>query len=116
MSIFEFLGISSAQAAAATSVQHPAGPMAAFSPILMVVVLVAFYFMIIRPQNRKRKEQADLLSQLVVGDEVSTIGGIIGKITQLQDDFVQLSLSSNTTITMQRSSIATILPKGTITL
>lgn len=112
MSIFSLLGIQSAYASG-TMPAHPAGPMAAFSPMILIVVLVAFYFMIIRPQNRKRKEQSSMLDQLAVGDEVVTIGGIMGKVNAINDDLIQLTVSAGTAITMQRSSIANILPKGT---
>ena len=116
MSIFSLLGIVTAEAAGSMPA-HPAGPMSAFSPmILMLVVLVAFYFMIIRPQNRKRKEQANMINQLSVGDEVATIGGIVGKVSKLDDDFIQLIVASGTAITMQRNAIANILPKGTISV
>ena len=60
-----------------------------FSYILMFVVLiVVFYFFLIRPENKKKKKLEDMRSQLAVGDEITTIGGIIGKIVSIKDDMI----------------------------
>ena len=60
-----------------------------FSYILMFVVLiVVFYFFLIRPENKKKKQLEDMRSQLAVGDEITTIGGIVGKIVSIKDDLI----------------------------
>jgi len=60
-----------------------------FSYILMFVVLiVVFYFFLIRPENKKKKKLEDMRNQLAVGDEITTIGGIIGKIVSIKDDMI----------------------------
>lgn len=60
-----------------------------FSYILMFVVLiVVFYFFLIRPENKKKKKLEDMRNQLTVGDEITTIGGIIGKIVSIKDDTI----------------------------
>ncbi len=60
-----------------------------FSYILMFVVLiVVFYFFLIRPENKKKKQLEDMRNQLAVGDEITTIGGIVGKIVNIKDDFI----------------------------
>lgn len=60
-----------------------------FSYILMFVVLiVVFYFFLIRPENKKKKQLEDMRSQLSVGDEITTIGGIVGKIVSIKDDLI----------------------------
>lgn len=118
MSLLSLLGISTAQAATTTMSHagHP-GPASMFSPLLIMVGFIAvFYFLIIRPQNRKRKEQAELVNKLEVGDEVLTVGGIAGRISKLKDNFLDIMIAENTTITIQRSAVANILPKGTLEL
>ena len=60
-----------------------------FSYILMFVVLiVVFYFFLIRPENKKKKKLEDMRNQLAVGDEITTIGGIVGKIVSIKDDLI----------------------------
>lgn len=81
----------------------------------MIILLVVFmYFMVIRPQSKRAKEQKNLLSNLQVGDEVVTIGGLLGKIEKIADDFVVLNISENSRITVQKSAVANIVPRGTI--
>ena len=84
---------------------------------LVIMVAIFFgimYFMIIRPQAKKGKEHAALLDSLNKGDEVVTSAGIIGKIVKLGDNYVEVKTSDNSSITFQRHSIASVLPKGTI--
>ena len=86
---------------------------------LQLVFMVALffgimYFMIIRPQSKKAKEHASLLSALSKGDEVVTNGGILGKITKLGDNFIELKVSDTNTIKIQRHAIASVMPKGTM--
>ena len=89
----------------------PAGnPM---SSILMLVVFFAiFWFLLIRPQQKKNKELRKMLSELSKGDEVVTNGGVIGKIAKIDDTFVDLEVAENVTIKVQRNAVANILPKG----
>ena len=71
-----------------------------------VVLIVAFYLLLIRPQMKRQKEQAALMSSLAVGDAVITIGGIFGKIITLEDDRVHVEIAPDVTITVTRSAIA----------
>jgi len=115
MSISDLFGIATAHASTTASAagQHP-GEAGLFSPLLIMVLFIAvFYFLIIRPQNRKRKEQAQLINDISLGDEVVTIGGIVGRISKLKDDFIELTIAKDTHITMQKASVANVLPKGT---
>lgn len=101
--------ISSAMAADAP----PAG--GGLQLILMVSIFFGImYFMIIRPQAKKGKEHAALLDSLSKGDEVVTSAGIIGKITKLGDNYVEVKTSDSGSLTFQKHSIASILPKGTV--
>ncbi len=82
-------------------------------PMLIIFVLL-FYFLLIRPQSKRAKEHRKLVAELQTGDEIVTAGGIVGKIAKLVDDFVVITVSDKMEITIQKSSIATTLPKGTI--
>lgn len=118
MSLLSALGISSAHAAANTTATNAAGHHAAqsslFGPMLIMVGFIALmYFFMIRPQNRKRKERESLVNQIGVGDDVVTIGGMVGRVSKLKDDFIELTIAKDTHVTMQKASIANVLPKGT---
>jgi preprotein translocase subunit YajC len=108
MSLF----ISSAHAAAPGG-QAAAGP---DMVIMLVIFALIFYFMIYRPQAKRVKEHKALTSSLSKGDEVLTAGGLIGKITKVSDekDFIKVELAEGTEVTVQKASINTVLPKGTI--
>ena len=83
-----------------------------YLPFLLLFVLL--YFLMIRPQQKKQKEQRAMLSALAVGDEVLTAGGIVGKITKVTDNFITLEISEGTEIIIQKTSIVSMLPNGTI--
>lgn len=80
-------------------------------PLLLVLV---FYFLLIRPQTKRSKELRQLLEGLLLGDEVVTTGGILAKVTRFKDSFVVLEIAKGTEITVQKASIASLLPKGTV--
>lgn len=83
--------------------------------MLMIVGLVFFmYFFVWRPQSKRAKEQRDLMSSLAKGDEVVTAGGILGKIAKVTDSYIVLALADNVEITIQKSSVVSALPKGTL--
>ena len=88
------------------------GDLMAFLP--MVAIFVVFYFLLIRPQQKKAKEARAMLDALQKGDEVVTAGGILGRITKLGDQYVTIEIAANTEITTQRGAISQLLPKGTI--
>lgn len=103
--------ISNAYAADASAPQGGSS----FSLILMTVIFIFFmYFVMWRPQNRRAKEHRDLINSLAKGDEVVTAGGILGKISKINDQYIVLALSDTVEITIQKSSIANALPKGTL--
>jgi preprotein translocase subunit YajC len=83
--------------------------------ILMLLVFVGiFYFMLIRPQQKKMKEQREMLSKLAEGDEVVTSGGILGKLTRVGDSFVTVEIADGVQIRVQRGQITQLVPKGTL--
>jgi preprotein translocase subunit YajC len=85
------------------------------SQILILVVFVAiFYFMLIRPQQKRMKDQQAMLAKLASGDEVVTTGGILGRITEVGETFVTLEVAEGVRIRVQRSQISQLMPKGTL--
>ena len=85
-----------------------------FPFIFMIILLLFFYFAIWRPKSKRAKDQQNLLSSLAKGDEVVTTGGILGRIIKLSDQYIVITIANNVEIVLQKSSIATVLPKGTI--
>jgi preprotein translocase subunit YajC len=79
-----------------------------------VILFVVFYFLLIRPQQKKVKEHRLMVEGLNKGDEVVTNGGIAGRITEMADDYLSLEIAANTVIKLQRSAVITVLPKGTL--
>ena len=79
-----------------------------------IIIFVLFYFMLIRPQMAQEKKVKAMLAALKVGDEVSTSGGILGKITKLNDQFAILEVNANSQIKIQKQTVQAVLPKGTI--
>ena len=84
--------------------------------LILVVCMVAVYFFVMRPNNKKRKEMQNLLNSLAVGDEVLTNGGITGKVVKLPDnkDYVMINVGNEVVLQMKRNYIVAVLPKGTI--
>jgi len=76
-------------------------------------ILIFFYFLFIRPQAKRNKEQKQMLAALTKGSEVVTTGGILGRVAELDDNFVKLEVSDNLFIQVQRHAIANMMPKGT---
>ncbi len=105
MSLF----ISDAVAAAAPAAQQPGIE----GMLFPVAILVFFYVLFIRPQAKRTKEKKLMTAALNKGVEVVTTGGILGKVADLDDNFVKIEISENTFIFVQRHNIETMLPKGT---
>jgi len=77
-------------------------------------IFVLFYFLLIRPQNKKQKEHRQMVEALSAGDEVVTAGGVLGKVTDVSDQFLTLEIASNVSVKVQRHTVAAVLPKGTV--
>jgi preprotein translocase subunit YajC len=93
----------------------PADMMGSLQQFLPLIVIFAlFYFMMIRPQMKRAKEQKNMLESLQKGDEVVTAGGELGKVAKVSAAYVSLEIAPNVVIQVQRSAITTLLPKGTI--
>lgn len=80
----------------------------------MLVIFAAFYFLLIRPQQKKQKQHAELVKGLSTGDEVLTIGGILGKVTSVSEHYASVKISDDVEIKIQKSSVSAVVPKGTI--
>ena len=78
------------------------------------MLFVVFYFLLIRPQSKRRKEHQALITGLSKGDEVVTAGGIVGQINKVEDDFVKIQVADNMELRVQKSSVGATLPKGTL--
>jgi preprotein translocase subunit YajC len=86
-----------------------------FMQFLPLIGLVAvFYFIILRPQQKRAKEQKAMIEALQKGDEVATLGGILGKVTKVSEDNVAIEIADNVVIQVQKAAVQNVLPKGTI--
>lgn len=108
--------ISLAQAADPIAPAAPAGApaspgLASFLPLIIIFVL--FYFLLIRPQTKKAKEHKAMIAALAKGDEVVTTGGLLGRVTAMDDSFVTISIAQNVEVRVQRHAVAQLMPKGT---
>ena len=83
-----------------------------FLPIILLFVIL--YFLMIRPQMKRAKEQKAMIEALQKGDEVVAAGGLVGRITKLGEQYVTLEIAPNTEIVLQRSAVQVPLPKGTL--
>jgi preprotein translocase subunit YajC len=80
----------------------------------LVLIFVVFYFLLIRPQAKRAKEHKAMVAALGVGDEVATAGGVLGKVTETGDQFLTLEIAEGVRVKIQRHTVTSVLPKGTI--
>ena len=87
-----------------------------FDPTLFLLFgfMILIYFLMIRPENKRRKSHQEMISSLEIGDEAVTAGGILGKVTKITEQYIELNISENTKMKLQKSSISAVLPKGTL--
>lgn len=107
--------ISNAYAEAASSTSPGFSLQTMIFPVLMIVV---FYFLLIRPQQKRAKDQRNLIEALKAGDEVITVGGMLGRVSKVVDQYVTLDVAQSGSPTLevlvQKSAVQTLLPKGTM--
>ncbi|MDH4284491.1 MAG: preprotein translocase subunit YajC [Gallionellaceae bacterium] len=104
------IGSAWAQAAAPA-----AAPSLGFTDFLPLIALVAiFYFLILRPQQARAKELKNIHNNLQKGDEVLAAGGMLGRVAKISENYVGIEVSDGVVISIQKNSIQTVLPKGTI--
>lgn len=99
-------------AMAQTAAGGQGNPIMSFLPL--VILFVIFYFLLIRPQQKKAKEHKGMVESLQKGDEIVTTGGLVGKVIDVSDDFLTCKLAENVEVKVQRHAVSTVLPKGTI--
>ena len=87
-------------------------PLFQFAPLVVLIIL--FYFMLIRPQMKRAKETKQMLGALAKGDEVVTSGGVAGKIASIGEAYVSIEIADNVVIKVQKSAISNVMPKGTL--
>lgn len=104
-----FISEAWAEAAPAAQAQDP---LMGFLPLILIFVV--FYFMLIRPQAKRAKEHKKMVETLAKGDEVLTTGGMLGRITELGENFVEVEVADNVRVKLQRQAIASVMPKGTL--
>ncbi|MEB8488260.1 MULTISPECIES: preprotein translocase subunit YajC [Acidithiobacillus] len=91
------------------------GPDSIFMQIVPLVIIFAiFYFLLIRPQMKKAKEQRQLIAAISKGDEVVTQGSLAGRVMQVGEDYLQLEIAEGVIVKVQRASVTLLLPKGTL--
>jgi preprotein translocase subunit YajC len=92
----------------------PSGDPGFIGLLPIVLMFVLLYFLMIRPQMRRAKEQKAMIEALQKGDEVVTAGGVVGRITKMSDAYIGLEIAPNTEINVQKAAVQVLLPKGTI--
>ncbi len=80
----------------------------------LVALIAVFYFLVLRPQSKRAKEHKAMMEALRKGDEVVTMGGEVGRVAQVYDQYVSVELAENFVVTVQKSAIQSVLPAGTI--
>ena len=78
------------------------------------IFFLIMYFLVIRPQNKRNKEQKNLLASLESGDEVITTGGILGKIVKISESLIQIEVQKGVVVTLQKQGVSSVVPKGTL--
>ena len=85
-----------------------------FGLMLPILLLVVFFFIFIRPQQKRVKEHKKMVDELKKGDEIVTNGGVAGTVSQIGDAFVKVKIADNVEVNVQKNAIGNLLPKGTI--
>jgi preprotein translocase subunit YajC len=80
----------------------------------LVLMFVVLYFVMIRPQMKRQKEHKAMVDALAKGDEVATSGGLLGKVSKVDDVYIGVELAHGVEVQMQRSAVVQVLPKGTV--
>lgn len=108
--MIEFIPSAHAQAAGAS----PAGGFDGTFFIMLAGFAVFMYFMIIRPQRKQQQDQKAMMEALAVGDEIITSGGVLGRISKVKDKYLIVRIADNVELTLEKSWVHSVLPKGTI--
>ena len=93
-----------------------ASPLMSFmqSPLPLLLMIPIFYFLIIRPQTKRAREQRDMLTKLGKGDEIIITGGLTGRVTQIGEAYLTLEIADKVEVKVQKTAVTTVLPKGSL--
>ncbi len=91
-----------------------AGDMGLLNLLFPIVLIAAFYFLLIRPQTKRAKEHKQMVESLKKGDEVVTGGGVLGRITEIGENFIQVEIAEGVQIKVQKQAVSSLMPKGTL--
>lgn len=101
-----------AEGAWAQAAPTPQNQLLGFLPLIVIFAL--FYFLLIRPQQKKQREHRQMVDALAGGDEIVTGGGVLGKVVEVGDQFVTVEVANGVAIKVQKHTIGAVLPKGTV--
>jgi len=82
--------------------------------VMLIVLFAVFYFLLIRPQQKRQKEHKAMVAAIAKGDEIVTNGGLLGKITKVGESFLTVEVATGLEVHVQRSAVGAVMPKGTI--
>jgi preprotein translocase subunit YajC len=88
------------------------GNLTTFAPLILMFVVM--YFLMIRPQQKRQKELKSMMDTLAKGDEVITVGGMLGRVTKVTDTYVTVEIAAGTEVVVQKNAVTALLPKGTL--
>lgn len=80
----------------------------------LVLIFAVFYFLLIRPQNKRQKEHREMVANIEAGDEIVTAGGVLGKVTEVKDQFLHVQVADGIVLKVQRHTVGSVMPKGTV--
>ena len=100
--------------AAAQTTGAPSGDMGLMNLLFPIILIGAFYFLLIRPQTKRAKEHKQMVESLKKGDEIVTGGGVLGRITEIGENFVQVEVAEGVQIKVQKQAVSSLMPKGTL--
>ncbi len=106
--------ISQAFAEGTTSLAKTATESSLMNFLPLILMFAVLYFIMIRPQMKRQKEHRAMLASVAKGDEVLVSGGLVGKVTKVNEPYLSLEIAENVTVTVQKSAVTLTLPKGTI--
>lgn len=109
--MLEFLSELLIPSAMAQAAGEQPSVLASILPLVFIVVI--FWLLIIRPQMKRTKQHRELISNLAVDDEIVSAGGLLGKVTEVGDNFIKVELADGVLVKMQKSSVGQVVPKGT---
>lgn len=84
------------------------------SLVPLILIFVIFYFLLLRPQMKRSKEHKQMVASLAKGDEVVTTGGLLGKISKIDDAFIVVEIAQDVKVQVQRTAVTSVMPKGTL--